>query len=152
MGYPLPWLLFYTCVPLRSLSPIFPVRSSALLSCVPHAMAISVSPTVPCLLRRSRLRHVFEPQRMESAPSSWWIRVCGVINLICMAFYLHWRFTRSLIGVNNIIWAYIFLGSECIMAIGMIVGHSSRSFPVHREKVGRFELRTCTCIVCIYAT
>lgn len=78
---------------------------------------------------------MFEPQRTESAPSSWWIRVCGIINLICMAFYLHWRFTRSLIGVSNIIWAYIFLGSECIMAIGMIVGHSSRSFPVHREKV-----------------
>lgn len=46
-----------------------------------------------------------------------------------------YRFTRSLIGVPHFIWACIFLGAECIMAIGSIVGHSSRSFPVHREKV-----------------
>lgn len=83
----------------------------------------------------NRLRHVFEPQHTESAPSAYWIRTCGVINLICMAAYLWWRFKRSLIGVTHIIWGCIFLAAECIMAIGMIVGHSSRSFPVHREKV-----------------
>lgn len=55
--------------------------------------------------------------------------------MICMAVYLWWRIKRSLIGVLHVIWGYIFLGAECIMAIGMIVGHSSRSFPVHREKV-----------------
>lgn len=79
---------------------------------------------------------MFEPQHTESSPSAWWIRGCGVINLICMAVYLWWRCLRSLIGVKHIIWAYIFLIAECTMAIGMIVGHSSRSFPVHREKVG----------------
>ena len=78
---------------------------------------------------------MFEPQHTESSPSAWWIRTSGVINLICMATYLWWRCVRSLIGVNHIIWAYMFLVAECIMAIGMIVGHSSRSFPVHREKV-----------------
>ena len=52
-----------------------------------------------------------------------------------MGVYLTWRFKRSLIDVDHLIWAYTFLGAECIMAIGMIVGHSSRSFPVHREKV-----------------
>lgn len=88
----------------------------------------------------NRSRHVFEPQNTESAPSAYWIRVCGIINLICMAFYLWWRFTRSLIGVKHIIWAFTFLAAECIMAIGMIVGHSSRSFPVHREKVGGVEI------------
>ncbi|CAM9857880.1 unnamed protein product, partial [Ectocarpus fasciculatus] len=83
----------------------------------------------------NRLRHVFEPQHTESAPSAWWIRTIGVINLLCMAAYLWWRITRSLIGVDHIIWAFIFLIAECIMAIGLIVGHSSRSFPAHREKV-----------------
>lgn len=79
---------------------------------------------------------MFEPQHTESSPSAWWIRTCGVINLICMATYLWWRCLRSLIGVKHLIWAYVFLVAECVMAIGMIVGHSSRSFPVHREKVG----------------
>lgn len=79
---------------------------------------------------------MFEPQHTESSPSAWWIRTIGVINLICMAVYLWWRCLRSLIGVNHVIWAYIFLGAEFVMAIGLIVGHSSRSFPVHREKVG----------------
>ncbi|CAM9685458.1 unnamed protein product, partial [Ectocarpus sp. 13 AM-2016] len=83
----------------------------------------------------NRRRHVFEPQHTESAPSAWWIRTIGVINLLCMAAYLWWRITRSLKGVDHIIWAFIFLSAECIMAIGMIVGHSSRSFPAHREKV-----------------
>ena len=78
---------------------------------------------------------MFEPQHTEGSPSAWWIRTCGVINLICMATYLWWRCLRSLINVKHLIWAYIFLIAECIMAIGMIVGHSSRSFPVHREKV-----------------
>lgn len=79
---------------------------------------------------------MFEPQHTESSPSAWWIRTVGIINLICMGTYLWWRCLRSLIGVKHLIWAYIFLIAECVMAIGMIVGHSSRSFPVHREKVG----------------
>lgn len=61
--------------------------------------------------------------------------MCGAVNLICMAFYLRWRIMRSLVAVPHRIWAWTFLVAECIMAIGMIVGHSSRSFPVHREKV-----------------
>lgn len=83
----------------------------------------------------NRRRKIYEPQHTEEAPSTWFIRVCGIVNLICMGAYLWWRFMRSLINVDHIIWAYTFLGAECIMALGMIVGHSSRSFPVHREKV-----------------
>ncbi|CAM9802931.1 unnamed protein product, partial [Laminaria digitata] len=83
----------------------------------------------------NRRRKIYEPQHTEEAPSAWYIRVCGLINLICMGVYLWWRFRKSLVGVPYRAWAYTFLGAECIMAIGMIVGHSSRSFPVHREKV-----------------
>ena len=71
-----------------------------------------------------------------------------------MAVYLWWRFTRSLIGVKHRIWAYTFLGAECIMAIGMIVGHSSRSFPVHRERVrlGHGSKSTIVSVETLYST
>ncbi|CAM9254143.1 unnamed protein product, partial [Discosporangium mesarthrocarpum] len=72
---------------------------------------------------------------VEEAPSAGWIRPVAVINVVLMIVYLHWRFTRSMIDVEMIYWGYTFLGAECIMGLGMIVGHASRSFPVHRQKV-----------------
>jgi hypothetical protein len=40
----------------------------------------------------NRQRRVFEPQKAELLASAWWIRVCGVLNVICAVFYLQWRY------------------------------------------------------------
>jgi hypothetical protein len=40
----------------------------------------------------NRQRRVFEPQKAELLASAWWIRVCGVLNVLCAIFYLQWRY------------------------------------------------------------
>ncbi|CAM9232176.1 unnamed protein product [Choristocarpus tenellus] len=83
----------------------------------------------------NRHQRIWDPQWKEQSASTWWIRGAGVLNVVFMGVYLHWRFTRSMIGIGHPYWGYTFLAAECIMAIGLIVGHYSRSFPVIREKV-----------------
>ncbi|CAM9444245.1 unnamed protein product [Chrysoparadoxa australica] len=83
----------------------------------------------------NRIRSVFEPQAFHQLASTWWIRVCGCINVMTAIFYLHWRLTRSMIDVPYPIWCYTFLGAEFIMILGLWVGHAGRSFPIDRVKV-----------------
>ncbi|CAM9128076.1 unnamed protein product [Discosporangium mesarthrocarpum] len=88
----------------------------------------------------NRQQYIYEPQKTEQAPSAWWIRVVSALNLFFTGLYLHWRFTRSMVDVPYPYWGYTFLAAECIMAVGLLVGHASRSFPVHREKVNMDDL------------
>jgi hypothetical protein len=50
------------------------------------------------------------------------------------------RFTESLIDVKIPYWSYTFLGAEMICMCGLFVGHFSRSYPIHRERVTMDDL------------
>jgi hypothetical protein len=62
----------------------------------------------------NRQRRVFEPQKAELLASAWWIRVCGVLNVICAVFYLQWRYVIYYIIQYTVYYCVLYVHSKCV--------------------------------------
>ncbi|CAM9674844.1 unnamed protein product [Ectocarpus sp. 13 AM-2016] len=75
-----------------------------------------------------------DPARIKHHPTSFWIKLSAVLNVVAGAAYIWWRATRSMPdNPKSVVWNWLFFAGEVILTFGVWTSHLQRSFPSVRD-------------------